>query len=79
MALSKPQRKLWSTESMMAALGEIEQKELTIRQAAWTDPRTVEEKAKEKEEEREKRKLDRERRKLEKEKKARKKPIEQSP
>jgi len=34
MALSKPQRKLWSTESMMAALSDIEQKELTIRQAA---------------------------------------------
>ena len=34
MALLKLQRKLWSTESMMAALSEIERGELTIRLAA---------------------------------------------
>jgi len=41
MALSKPQCKLWSIESMMAALSEIEQKELTIRQAANKYPCTI--------------------------------------
>ena len=35
MALSKPpQRKLWSNESMIAALTDIERGELTIRQAS---------------------------------------------